>query len=479
MKKKKGLSTFDLFSVGFGSIVGVGWAVSINTWMSGSGGPLPAALGYICVLIMMIPISLCYCELTQMFPVAGGGMAFAYKGFGEKTSYISGWATFGAFLTIIPWEAINVTHILSMLFPVLRGGTPLYTLGGSDIYLRTIILGAVFSIILYMLNRKGAAASAKLQKTLCFILMAASLITIVFSLFKMDLSNLQPFYENVGRGNHKSFFGGAFAIILSAPFFLAGFDTIPQTVEEAGDNVSAVGKAVVFSIVFACLFYAILLFSLGTAFPWKDFYTLQVPAVSEMMKIIYPGTTGVILYYVILIGAISGLFTVWNGFMMATPRMLMSIARAKFIPSKFAELHPKYGTPINAMNFCLFVSIAGPFIGIGLISDLTCFSGTAFMLSWLLTSMSAFRLRILEPNLNRPYKMPGGKITAAFGSILTSIVFVMMFIPISPAFMGGLSMKMFFGWMFLGLILYIVNSKERTKYTAEERSQSLFATMKK
>lgn len=479
MKKKKGLSALDLFTIGFGSIVGVGWAVSINTWMSGSGGPFPAAMGYIGVLIMMIPIGFCYCELTQMIPVAGGGMAFTYKGFGEKLSFISGWATFGAFLTIIPWEAINVTNILAMLFPVLKTGTPLYTLAGTDIYLQTILLGIFFSFVLYSINKKGAAYSAGIQKILCFVLMGASLIAIIFSLAKLDLSNLQPLYENVGRGNHKSFFGGAFAIILSAPFFLAGFDTIPQTIEETDGNKSAVGKAVIFSIVFACLFYAILLFSLGSAMPWKEFYKLNTPAVSEMMKIIYPGTTGIVLYYVILIGAISGLFTVWNGFMMATPRMLMSIGRAKLIPSKFAELHEEYKTPVFAMKFCLVVSITGPFLGMGLINDLTCFSGTAFMLSWLLTAMSAFKLRFTEPDIKRPYKMPGGKIMAGFASILTGIVFILMFVPASPAFMGSLSLEMFLGWMGLGFLLFLANSKERNRFTPEERSASLFASMKK
>ena len=43
---KKGLGTFDFFCVGFGAIVGVGWAVSLTKWMASAGGPVPAALGY-------------------------------------------------------------------------------------------------------------------------------------------------------------------------------------------------------------------------------------------------------------------------------------------------------------------------------------------------------------------------------------------------------------------------------------------------
>ena len=75
--EKKGVSAIDFFCIGFGAIVGVGWAVAINGWMTSCGGPIPAAIGYIVALVMMIPIALCYCELVPMLPVAGGGMAFS------------------------------------------------------------------------------------------------------------------------------------------------------------------------------------------------------------------------------------------------------------------------------------------------------------------------------------------------------------------------------------------------------------------
>ena len=82
-KEKQGIGAFDFFCIGFGSIVGVGWAVSINRWMANCGGPLPASVGYLIALVMMIPVALCYCELAPMVPVAGGGMAYAYKAFNQ------------------------------------------------------------------------------------------------------------------------------------------------------------------------------------------------------------------------------------------------------------------------------------------------------------------------------------------------------------------------------------------------------------
>ena len=93
--EKKGVSAVDFFCIGFGAIVGVGWAVAINGWMTSCGGPIPAAIGYIVALVMMVPIALCYCELVPMLPVAGGGMAFAYKAFNETVSFISVWRVRG------------------------------------------------------------------------------------------------------------------------------------------------------------------------------------------------------------------------------------------------------------------------------------------------------------------------------------------------------------------------------------------------
>ena len=51
--EKKGVSAVDFFCIGFGAIVGVGWAVSINSWMTSCGGPIPAGIGYHLALVML------------------------------------------------------------------------------------------------------------------------------------------------------------------------------------------------------------------------------------------------------------------------------------------------------------------------------------------------------------------------------------------------------------------------------------------
>ena len=88
-----------------------------------------------------------------MLPVAGGGMAFAYRAFNETVSFISGWAAFGAFVSIIPWEAIQITDVLGYLIPNIKAGDPpLPDRRDRRVYLVTIIIGTICSLLLFALN---------------------------------------------------------------------------------------------------------------------------------------------------------------------------------------------------------------------------------------------------------------------------------------------------------------------------------------
>ena len=474
--RKSAVSPLGFFCIGFGAIVGVGWDVSINGWMADCGGPLPAAAGYILALVMMIPIALCYCELVPMLPVAGGGMAFSYKAFGEKVALISGWAAFGAFIWIIPWESIQVTEVLGYSFPVLTKTPVLYELAGSKIYLASIVIGVICSLLMFALNRRGLESAAKVQKFLCIFLLVIAIAAAVIAVVGGSPKNLYPVYDNSLNPDayHHSFFGGALSILAAAPFFLAGFETIPQGIEEAGGNVKKVGKTVVLSVFIACIFYAVLIICLGSGIPWKQFAVLKTPAGANLFIEMYPGTFGVILYWLDTIGALAGLFTTWNGFFLASANLLMGMARGNMVPKVFAK-QDKNGIPINGLYACLALSLAGPFLGSGLIGSITSFSGIAFVLSWFLTACSLVQLRKTMPDAHRPYKIPGGKAMGAFAAAAAGIVLILSFVPGNPVYVGSGAVTMFAIWMAAGIILYVSCTRERNAIPAASRAHAMFA----
>lgn len=86
-KESGNLKILDFFMLGFGSMIGVGWAVSSNRWLSQAGGPNAAFLGFIIGTLLLIPIGLSYGEMISVLPVSGGVMAHAYAAFGSFASF--------------------------------------------------------------------------------------------------------------------------------------------------------------------------------------------------------------------------------------------------------------------------------------------------------------------------------------------------------------------------------------------------------
>ena len=422
----------------------------------------------------MVPFGLVYAELVPMLPVAGGGSAFAYAAFGEKVSFLSGWAAFGAFVAIIPWEAIQITDVLGYLIPGLKVGK-LYTIMDSEIYLSTVIIGAVFSILLFLLNKRGLSSAASLQKILCVFLVGAAIIGAIAALVKGDVANLKPIYDNsLKEVTHKSFMGGAFSIITAAAFFLAGFETIPQGVEEAGGDIKSVGKTVVLSVGLACVFYAILLFCFGVGYKWEDFYQLSNPAAANMFKIIYSGGAGTFLYWLITVGALAGLFTTWNGFFTASANLLMAMGRSRMIPAFFAK-QDKNGVAINGLYLVLIISLIGPFLGANMIDTVTCFSATAFVLSWMISSLSLLRLRKTMPNANRPFKLATP--IAVWAGIVGVIFFFGMLFPFTPFYAGKQAVIVFVVYIVIGIVLHLASGGQRKQLSAHERMKNMFGNL--
>lgn len=71
----------------------------------------------------------------------------------------------------------------------------------------------------------------------------------------------------------------------------------------------------------------------------------------------------------------------------------------------------------------------GPFLGSGLIGDLTTFSAAGYVVSWMLTAFCLIKLRRSEPGLKRPYTIPGGAKTAWFAGLCMAVLLVLLLSP--------------------------------------------------
>lgn len=460
-RKQGDMGYLDFFMLGFGSMVGVGWAVSSNSWIAQAGGPIPAFIGFLIATLLLIPIGLCHGELLATLPIGGGVMVYTDKAFGKRASFISSWFLALAYLTILPWEAIYINTIITDIVPAFSNSRILYHVAGYPIHLSSIILGVALAFLLFFINFKGSQFASKLQSILSIVIILVGVLVIIFSFIKADPDNLMPVYKNLGKGKHSSLFGGIISMIVIVPFFMSGFDTIPQSIEETSPDkkFKHIAKSLVLSIIAAGIFYSLVIISTGAASPWQEYSLASPPAMGDMLQDAYGGNLGRILNGLIIIGTVSGLFSTWNGMFMASARLIQSMGASGLIPKVFAISHAEYNTPVIGSLVCLFFAGVGPFVGLNLIDPLTSLGSVAFVIGWFLTCLSLLVILNDDKDFYTTYKAKGGKFTVYLAIFISAAIVLGTFIPGTPAFMGYTALIIFFIWLLLGMFFYYLSSK--------------------
>lgn len=473
---KKSLSLWNYFTMGFGAIVGTGWVLLVGDWMIMGGGPISAMLAFAAGALFLLPIGAVFGELTAAIPISGGIVEYAERTFGKTAGHMTGWFLALGNAILCPWEAIAISALLSSMWADLPGlewitSIKLYEIAGSPIYLiPTLVAEAVCLLVIY-LNFRGASAAAKLGSFLAKALLAGMLLAMVTSLFIGSPSNLLPTFARVSAQNSGSVAGvtttaGTFltaflAVLVITPFFYTGFDTIPQSAEEAGPNLNwkKFGRIIGLVLLASGLFYVICIYAFGTIFPWQESVADPVPALSSILKI------SIYLYIPMLVIGTIGPIGPMNAFYGATARILLAMGRKGHLPRSFAKIHPKTGTPVVPNIILAVATVVGPFLGGNLLIPLTKVDALAFVVACTVAAAACLKMRFAEPDLPRPYKVPGGKIGIGIAVLAGLILVGLQVIPGSPAVLDPVSWCIVIVWLIAGVALRWVASRNSSKPT--------------
>jgi len=198
---KKEISAIQFFTLGFGTIIGVGWVVVLGQWLS-KAGPLGAILGFAGGGLIMMLVALCYAEMSSQLPVAGGEVAYAYELYGVNASFAIGWVMTLVYIATTTFEALSVGWVAGALLEGFEGRI-LYTVRGDPVYLGSLALGLGGMGLLTYLNYRGAKAATRFQDVLTYGVLGCSLIFITAGLVWGKVSNLEPLFQetsSVGMG---------------------------------------------------------------------------------------------------------------------------------------------------------------------------------------------------------------------------------------------------------------------------------------
>ncbi len=460
---QKGIGKAGMFSLAFGAMIGVGWVTAMGTWLS-NAGPVGAVIAFTLGGLLMLAIGLCYAEVTAALPLSGGEVAYAYKAFGTSKAYIVGWFLVFGYLSVSAFEAVSISKVLSYLIPTLDYWE-LYSVNGSPIYFSHIVLSFVFVLLISAINYTGVKNSARFQVGLTILFISLTFVFVIAGLIMGDWNNLSPMFST---NNSSSVTAGIAMVLVTVPFWFVGFDTIPQAAEEANDTITAktVGILIPISIVSAVCFYILLIMSTSIAAPWNDILTDKLPTA----KAFEIATESPFLVKLILVTAIVGLLTSWNGFFLAGSRVLFAMGRGKIITPAFGESHKKFQTPYKAVLFSGIVTFLASLMGAGAMTALVNVGSLCIVIAFLGVSASFLALRIKFPNLDRPFKTPGGKLLGYVGIVGSLGILLIMILPNSSvALVWPFEWLIFLVFSVLGFVFWVVSTKSRKSVAKEER----------
>ena len=453
----KVLNAGDVLVVAFGAMIGWGWVVSSGQWIT-SGGVLGTVLGFIIGGIMIYFVGLCYAELTTAMPKCGGEHVFSYKAFGSIGAYICTWSIILSYIGVVCYEAVSFPTILQYVFPKIARGY-LYSVGGFDIYLTWLLIAIGMALLILFLNIIGMKKAARFQKILTCVIAAVGIALVAGSAYSGNVSNLQN-QLLIGDTNGEIIQNIAKVAIMT-PFFLFGFDVIPQAAEEINVPLKKLGKMMILSIIMAVSFYVLVVLAVGYVMNAGQIKTSMSSATglvtADAMGVAFNNAN---MAKVLIIGGLCGIVTSWNSFLIGGSRALYSMSVSYMLPRKFAVLHKKYNTPVNSLLLIGALSVISPFFGRSMLVWIVDAGNFACCFAYCIVSLSFIVLRRKEADMRRPYKVKHYKFVGIVAVIMSGTMSAMYIIPETNCTLVWQEWIIVGGWILLGIIMAYISKKK-------------------
>jgi APA family basic amino acid/polyamine antiporter len=441
------LGVTGLFSTAYGNVG--------SSIYYGLGVVAMSALGMTPPVLMISGIvflftALTYAEGATMLPEAGGSGAFAYRAFNPWVSFIAGWVLMLDYIVTMSISAFSAVNYLGYFFPVL-GNWPANSIGG-------IVLIAILSYV----NIQGIQASARLNIVLVFIDLLTQVTIAVLGV--VLIINLPTLIQNIRWGVAPTMSQLVFGISISMIAY-TGIETVANLGSEARQPEKNIPRSVFLVFIVVIVLYSLLSMTALSAYPvhqaadgtWVTDLTqryLQDPIMgiaNVMPEVIRP-----VLSFWVAFLAVTILIIATNAGMIGASRLAYFMGQRQQLPSAISSVSKRARVPLNAI--LIFSIIASLLVSTGQITLLANIYAFGAVLAYFLAHVSIIALRIKEPNLQRPFKIPlniriKGReipITAVLGGLATFATWFMV------VYTHDIGRIVGFSWLAFGLLVFFI-----------------------
>jgi amino acid transporter len=274
-------------------------------------------------------------------------------------------------------------------------------------------------------NYRGGRAIGRVQSLLTFILCAAAIIFVSAAFARGHAAYLSPHFSRSVSG---SALPGITAVFITAPFWFSGFGVVSYSIGEIRPQTSLKAVvAVVIAAVFASLaFYASTLFATALTLPREQLLSLDLPASSAFRVAL--GSR--LLARLVLLTGIVALLMALNALIFAASRVLFQLSQSGMLDPAVGRVHPKFDSPHRAVVICAALVITAVFLGRGATGSLVDICAVCISCVYVIICAGVARTRVRAPQLDRPFRIPGGLVVPILASILTTAMIIAAVVPL-------------------------------------------------
>jgi ethanolamine permease len=350
-------------------------------------------------------------EMSSMIPTAGGGYGFARRALGPLGGFATGTA-------ILIEYAIAPAAIVFFIGGYVESLDILGITAGWPLYL-------AFYALFVGIHLYGVGEALKVIFAITAVAVVALLVFVVGMIPKFDASNLTDIAPTGAAGASDFLplgYAGVLAAFVYGIWFFLAIEGVPLAAEETRDPKRDTPRGLIAGMGILLVFAALILFTAAGGSGSEAISESDNP-LPEAVSQAYGGSTflGDFVNYVGLAGLIASFFSI----IFAYSRQLFALSRAGYLPRALSVTGGRK-TPTLAL---IVPGIIGFFLVVitndgAILINIAVFGATV---SYVLMLTSHIVLRQREPNLERPYRTPGGIVTTSVGLVLAVAAVVATF----------------------------------------------------
>jgi APA family basic amino acid/polyamine antiporter len=410
-------------------------------------------------------VSLSYAEGTAAIPEVGGAALFVRRAFNDPAGFFTGWALFLDYLIVIALAALFVPHYLAAA----TGWERLRDSPWDVVVGVAIVLGVAGIRVVRRPQLYAIAVGVAVVAVLAHLLLIVLGLPLLFSWDNVT--------QGIDVGTTPAWDELAFALPLAMLAF-TGLETVANLAAETREPgrtlprslFGGIGAVVVVSFAVAVVGIAAFPVENGTTQLGERWRLAPLAGVADRIGEELPSYAGDMLRIVVSLGGVIVLFAAVTTSMSGASRLTYSLARHGMLPHAFERLNRRTLLAPAAIVTTASISVA-LLVGSDVIGRPTVILASLYsfgvLLAFTAAQLAVVRLRVSEPGLPRPFRVPGMPYTGLLGAAATAFVFVLSVVTHDAARTAGPI------WLAAGAVIFFLVRRSRGESLLERVSPAI------